>query len=42
MTVAVDVKLTQAERKAIGKIIGGQVFQDARLQVKVRIQVRKV
>jgi hypothetical protein len=36
-----DVKLSDAERKALERITGGRVLQDARLEVKMQVKVRK-
>jgi hypothetical protein len=39
--VVIDVKLTEAERKTLERITGGKVLDDARLEVKVQVKVRK-
>jgi hypothetical protein len=40
-TVVIDVKLTEAERKALERITRGTVLESARLEVKVQVKVRK-
>jgi hypothetical protein len=38
--VVLDVKLSASERKAMERITGGRVLPDARLEVKVKVEVK--
>ncbi len=40
-TIVLDVKLSERERKALERITGAKVLEDARLEVKVQVKTKE-